>query len=368
MKNILLINYTGRKGGGPLDAYKMTRALLELGLPVAVILSEQIENLTMWEDLKLEKLVLIPTYHNILDAAVATVLFPFRQRNYIKRAFENYNVKYIYCPMEALWSSKINRIFTNAKTGIVLHDPKPHSGDEWKNKLQKDAYSEYDYIFVHSKQFVDYVHKKYNKPTSYIQLGTHDIYKYCKNKTKIIEYDPQKINFLFFGRIAKYKGIEILGAAFKKLHDKLGKTITLTIIGSGDFSPYKEQYDALEDVNVINRWIKDEETESVFIGENLICVCPYKDATQSGVCLVAMDYRVPLIASNTGGMSEQVIDGKTGLLVTPSDVDALYQVMHKLATNRQLREKMKNQQEAYMKTMGWDVSAKQLIEAMNIKL
>ena len=346
----------------------MTKALCELGLPVVAVLSDQIENLSFWKHLPLEKLILIPTYHNIAEAVKGTLFFSFKQKKTIKAELSMYNIKYIYCPMGAFWSNAINKIFPNATTGIVIHDPTPHSGDKLKSIFLKDYYPEYDFLFVHSKQFVDYVRRKYNKPTSFIQLGNHDIYKYCENKINVIDYNPNKINYLFFGRISKYKGLDILGKAFKKLYNDLGDTVTLNIIGSGDFSPYSELYKSLPNATIINRWIKDEETESAFVGNNLICVCPYIDATQSGVCIVAMDYGVPIIATKTGGLEEQIVDGDTGLLVSPSNVDELYKAMLRLAEDKSLRNHIISKQKETMATMGWDVSAKQLIEAMKINL
>lgn len=368
MKSVILINYTGRKGGGPLDAFEMTKALVDEGLSVAAVLSDQIENLSMWKDLRLEKLVTIPTYHNIFDAAISTAFFFLKQKKYIECELKDYDVKYIYCPMGALWSSKINKIFPKAKKGIVIHDPQPHSGDELRSRLFKSDYSEYDYLFVHSKAFVDYVKDKYKKPTAYLLLGSHKTYKYCNPKSSIITYDSHKINFLFFGRIEKYKGLDILGEAYNNVYKRLGDAITLNVIGSGDFSPYNAQYSKLKNVTIINRWIKDEEIESAFKGDNIICICPYIDATQSGVALISMDYGVPVIATDTGGMGEQVKDGITGILVPPADTTALAEAMQQLANNIELRNQITKAQKKYIASMGWDVSAKQLIQAMNIQL
>lgn len=363
----LLINYTGRKGGGPLDAYEMTKALIEQKIPTVAIISDQIENLSLWKELPLERLVIIPTYSNIVQLAVNSIFFRFRQRRKIRKETADYDIRVIYCPMGAFWSEKINAIFPNARKSIVIHDPIPHSGDKRKAKLIPDHTRNYDVIFVHSKKFVDYVANKYKKPTYYLSLGRHDIYKYLPNKKKIIDYDREKINFLFFGRISKYKGLDVLARAYELVYKKLGDQVTLTIIGSGDFSPYQEAYDKLENITIINRWIKDEETDDALSGENLICICPYIDATQSGIVLLAMDYHIPLIATKTGGMIEQVQDGETGILVPPSDEKSLSNAMIMLAQNKDIRNAMTKKQEEYMKELGWDVSARQLIDALDIE-
>lgn len=366
-KDVLMINYTGRKGGGPLDAYQITKALIDAGIPVVAVLSNQIENLKMWEKLNLEKLVLIPTYNSKLGFVLNSILFPLKQKNHIKKSLGKYNIKYIFCPMGTFWSRKINKIFNNSVSGIVIHDPILHSGENSLiNRIANNAYKSYDFLFVHSKQFLEYVEKKYKRPTYYMSLGNHDIYRYVDKKETIIEYDTSKTNYFFFGRISKYKGLDILAKAYKRVFDELQGEVSLTIIGSGDFSPYLDTYKDLQNVKIINRWIKDEETESVFIGNNIICICPYTDATQSGVIPLAMDYQVPLIATETGGIAEQVINDITGLLVPPSDVDALAMAMIRLAKDDELRQFMRENQKNHMSKMGWDISVQQLISAMNI--
>lgn len=364
-KDVLLINYTGRKGGGPLDAFEMAKALCDR-MPVVAVLSDQIENLQLWKKLHLEELILIPTYHNAREALIES-LFWKKQRKTILSKTGKINVKYIYCPMGTFWSEKINNLFPKAKKGIVIHDPKPHSGERFLGMFNMH-YEKYDYLFVHSKKFVSYVNERYKKPTFYLQLGRHDIYKYCENKKQVIKYDPDKINYLFFGRISEYKGLNILGEAFKTVQHKLRENVTLSIIGAGDFSPYLKEYESLKNVTIINRWIKDEETESAFTGKNVICVCPYLDATQSGVVLVAMAYGVPVIATKTGGMEEQIDNGDTGLLVKPGDANDLAEAMTKLATDRKLFDHIVEGEEKVNKQTGWEITATQLIKDMNVSL
>lgn len=115
-------------------------------------------------------------------------------------------------------------------------------------------------------------------------------------------------------------------------------------------------------VTVINRWIRDDEVESIFTGKNLIAVLPYTDATQSGVALVAMNYGVPVIASDTGGLSEQVEDGVTGILVRPGDSRELAGKMAMLMEDRQLYLKMCENVKSRMGQMEWKDAAKRLAE------
>lgn len=54
-----------------------------------------------------------------------------------------------------------------------------------------------------------------------------------------------------------------------------------------------------------------------------IVVCPYKDATQSGVVMTAFSMQKPVVASNVGGLSESIVEGQNGLLVPPCNSQKL---------------------------------------------
>ena len=361
-KGVIVINYTGRKGGGVLDAYEMAKALVEQGQRVVAIISKDVENFYMWEKVAFEKLIPIKTYTNKMTFIINTLLFPLITKRRIRKECADMTIQAVYSPMVTQWTVKINKIFGKAKKIMVCHDPEPHSGSNMLNPLLiKDPYVGADIVIVHSKKFVEMIHKKYNR-VKYIPLGRHNFYKNVTNKKTIVEYNPQQVNFIFFGRVEQYKGIDILGSAYERLSKEFGDLISLTIVGNGNFSIYKEQYAKLKNVKVINRWIKDEEVESVFLGDNIINVCPYKDATQSGVVLLAYDYGIPVIATATGGLVEQVQDEKTGLLIKPNDVESLYLAMKRFIEDREIYEKMQNEIQGFINGFNWENSAKQLVE------
>jgi glycosyltransferase involved in cell wall biosynthesis/O-antigen/teichoic acid export membrane protein len=56
--------------------------------------------------------------------------------------------------------------------------------------------------------------------------------------------------------------------------------------------------------------------------------------------LEAMLARLPVVASDVGSVSEAVLDGETGLLVPPDDLNALVAALSRLLADRALRERM----------------------------
>jgi glycosyltransferase involved in cell wall biosynthesis len=61
-----------------------------------------------------------------------------------------------------------------------------------------------------------------------------------------------------------------------------------------------------------------------------VVVLPYRSATASGVLQVAYAFGRPVIASELGALTEDVVHGETGLLVAPGDVEGLASALVKL--------------------------------------
>lgn len=367
MTKRVLVNYMGRKGGGSVFAYEMTKSLIGDDLKVCAIVSHDIENKEKWKELNIEKLVFQPTYSNKFNFVINTLKFKLFGLRELKSIFKDDQIDAVYVPMIESWTHMVNSVFKHPQKIITVHDPKPHSGsnggiDRVINHLVDRASMKADDIVILTEKFREYTEKYFKKSPDQVHVIPHGIFDYYKEYEVLSnesQYDPDRINFLFFGRITKYKGLHVLSKAYEKL-SKERDNVTLTVVGNGDFDEYKEEYSRLENVTIINRWIKDEEVGSFFIGPNIVTVLPYIDATQSGVIPIAMDYESVVIASNTGGLSEQVADKETGYLFEPSNADDLYEKMKYVADNLDELDSVKANAQTYIKSLSWDVLAEQL--------
>ncbi|MDE5789713.1 MAG: glycosyltransferase family 4 protein [Muribaculaceae bacterium] len=131
---------------------------------------------------------------------------------------------------------------------------------------------------------------------------------------------PQEINnvkdyILFFGRIEKYKGVELLIEAFKMAN--LPTNVNLVIAGKGDI------YTNLEDERIIwiNRYVDDTEIASLYHNAKVV-VYPYISSTQSGVLSIASFFGTPIIASNVPFFKE-VLTAKYPLLFETESIKNL---------------------------------------------
>lgn len=138
-------------------------------------------------------------------------------------------------------------------------------------------------------------------------------------------------------------GIRELILAYDRIADAFPDT-RLVIVGGG------EQYAQLHAL-VVNLGMETRITFSGPVGHEVIpdylrsfdlfAVPSLDDRESFGVAAVeASACGLPVIASRVGGLSEVVVDGETGFLVPPGDIDALSAAMACLLSDPELRTSM----------------------------
>lgn len=213
---------------------------------------------------------------------------------------------------------------------ISIHDPFPHSGEE------QDALSLSARLYRFLNRLLVRRHLLYNEkmtdayalsrrisPARVItsRLGPYDYLKSIRTFSDVASCD-----FLFFGRIQRYKGIDLLLEAFQ-LVLKQAPLARLVIAGSGAFWFDPASYGIPEkNLCIINRFIPGPELADL-IESTRVVVCPYRDATQSGVVMSAFAFCKPVIVTDVGALREVVEHEVTGVVVPPDDAAALAKAM-----------------------------------------
>jgi len=114
----------------------------------------------------------------------------------------------------------------------------------------------------------------------------------------------------------------------------------LLLIGSGETLPAAKRLS--EDLGIRGRvdFLGSRSDVPELLAQSDVFVLASKQETLPISILEAMRAGLPVIASNIGGISEEVIHGETGLLVTPGSVDALSAALERLFSNKTLRMSM----------------------------
>lgn len=126
---------------------------------------------------------------------------------------------------------------------------------------------------------------------------------------------------LFFGLIRHYKGLDILLETMG--HGSLkGSDVKLLVAGEfyEDKQPYLDiikKHGLEKQVILHDKFIANEDVRYYFCASNLVAQT-YRNATNSGVSMVAYYYNKPMVVTNTGGLKEIVKDGVCGYVVENS--------------------------------------------------
>lgn len=207
---------------------------------------------------------------------------------------------------------------------LTVHDPQPHSNLNTRivRLRRKVAFKLIPHfiLFNETQQqaFIDYYHLLPTQVTvtrmsccTYLNTVTPDE----SNIPSIGSY------ILFAGKISAYKGLDYLLPAMEQVHEQC-PDCQLIVAGGGKFHFEISRYQQLDYINFRNRFIPDNELVAL-IKNCAFMVCPYTDATQSGVIMSAFAFNKPVIATNVGALPEMVRHQHYGIIVQEKNVNAL---------------------------------------------
>tara|TARA_Y100000758_G_C16048626_1_gene420747 strand:- start:707 stop:1762 length:1056 start_codon:yes stop_codon:yes gene_type:complete len=149
----------------------------------------------------------------------------------------------------------------------------------------------------------------------------------------------------------KVKRVQDVLKVFAKIREKIPSKLLL--IGDGPERLEMEQLcrnlNLCESIRFIGKLKAVEKILSV----SDLFLLPSATESFGLVALEAMASKVPVISSNSGGLPEVNIDGKTGFLLDVKDVNAMAEKAIYLLKNQELLEEFK--QNAYVHAMGFDL-------------
>ncbi len=138
------------------------------------------------------------------------------------------------------------------------------------------------------------------------------------------------------GSFHKRKGFVYLLEAFAELKKHEKKKLLLKIIGKGPLSNFLKQHSVDLGINFDISWQEDvEDLTDFWEGINLY-VQPSLDESFGMAVAEAMGYKIPVVATTAGALSEVVEDG--GLLVEPANYSELADAIHNVIHNKLIRE------------------------------
>jgi glycosyltransferase involved in cell wall biosynthesis len=146
-------------------------------------------------------------------------------------------------------------------------------------------------------------------------------------------------SLLFFGRALPHKGLQYLLQALPLVARQVPNSRLLISVHGRDLEAYRPWLSDTSRLEIRQGYLPGEQMAALYERACLVTL-PYISASTSGVLLDAYSFGKPVVASRVGCLPEYVIDGTTGLLVAPQDVEGLAEAVTYLLLDERIRKKM----------------------------
>jgi asparagine synthase (glutamine-hydrolysing) len=222
-------------------------------------------------------------------------------------------------------------------TAHNVNAAKRDGADSWINRVTLRAqYALSDHVFVHTQKMKSDLCHDFGVPgdkVAVIPFGINDTTPRRglgrADARALIGVPATARVGLFFGQIAPYKGLHHLVDALPAI---LRETPDFHLVIAGKVKRGHEAYwepirqrlahESLRDhVTLRIEHIPDADVEPYFEAAD-VALLPYVDISQSGVPFLAFSFGAPVVATDVGSLSEDVIPGRTGEICAAGDPQA----------------------------------------------
>ncbi|MEI6101429.1 MAG: glycosyltransferase family 1 protein, partial [Eubacteriales bacterium] len=160
-----------------------------------------------------------------------------------------------------------------------------------------------------------------------------------------------KTAFLYVGRIAIEKDLDVLCKSYRSIHKKFGNSAALVITGDG---PYLERCrQILPRGTVFTGFKTGQELAEIYASCDLF-VCPSSTETFGNVILEAMASGLPVIGADAGGVGELIVNNSNGLSFKKKSEKELTDCMERLLLDKYLRETLAGNGRLFANNRSWD--------------
>jgi glycosyltransferase involved in cell wall biosynthesis len=237
---------------------------------------------------------------------------------------KNKHISYIHTPPRFLYDEFNEMSWLRQPLVKKIFEP------YWRllRKIDQKNVQKIDLLIANSENVQNRIRKNY-------QLDSEVIYPPIKTAAKIDSFPKtKKTHYLFFSRLVKQKGIELVIGAFNK------NQRPLLIVGVG---PQLEKWQRMAKGNIEFRgFVPDQKMPQVYAQSKALVYASIQE--DFGMAPVeAMSYGLPVIAYKDGGVKETVINHKTGLFFTKYSEETLNEIIVKFEQMQFAGQDCKNQ-------------------------
>jgi glycosyltransferase involved in cell wall biosynthesis len=156
---------------------------------------------------------------------------------------------------------------------------------------------------------------------------------------------------LYVGRVSKEKNLSLLARVFK---ERVRPFFDASLVVVGDGPYLQDMKKALAHTPAVFTGYQEGDALAALYAACDLFVFPSATDTFGNVVLEAQASGVPVIVTDSGGPQENIIPGKTGLVVQANDEEALFGAVKELLLNPDRLKRMGKRARAYMEARSFD--------------
>ncbi len=230
-----------------------------------------------------------------------------------------------------------------------------------------------DHLFVHTEKMKLELSEEFGVEGARVTVIPFGINNAVPNTSLTRDEARQRLGLgegektvLFFGRIAPYKGLDYLVAAFQQVLARQGD-YRLIIAGRPKHcenywkAVLRSMGQEVQSGRILVRadFIPDDEAEVYFKGADVLAL-PYRHIYQSGVLFLGHSFGLPVLAADVGSLKDEIVEGKTGFVFKPEDPVDLARTIERYFASDLFRDLSRRRQEIQRyatERHSWDVVA-----------
>lgn len=170
---------------------------------------------------------------------------------------------------------------------------------------------------------------------------------------------------IYLGRLKAYKNIDVAIKAFSRISKKIPRA-KFYIVGEGECD--RELYELSEGLGLHSQILfygkVSEKRKVKLLSQSWLALQPSSLEGWGITVLEANAYKTPVIASNTNGLKDSIVHGKTGVLVRTKDVGEFSKAMLFLFQNKKKRVEISEASYRWAQQFSWDTSAEKFYLAL----
>lgn len=210
--------------------------------------------------------------------------------------------------LERFFLRAIRLVSPRTKFLLTIHNLYPHNSSEKGKVAYKKRFSLvekfFDKFVVHLEVSKKEFCSEFCIDENRVDVIPHGVFV-PKNFIEVPHKKGEKLKLIMYGNQSRYKGTDVLVDALTLLPKEYKEKVHTLIVGkmSSDYLSMLKEKTKNQDVDFVPEFVPDKRLYE-YIMESDVIVLPYREISQSGALLLALNFGIPLILSDLPSFKE----------------------------------------------------------------